>query len=144
MKKFDERLAELSERLAVLSKKAEDASVEAKEAREMKQEAIQDQISTVKGDVVAFQENAKLEAEEEKSKLRTALLKAQMTMEAKRQDRKDARDKAHLEDFMDDRILTAVDCLDVADYMIANALVNMLEFQDAAIEYVERFGDTEE
>ena len=140
MKPWDEKLDKLSFRLAELSDKAASASDDAKAAREMKTEALRDSVSTAKGDMIAFEEKVKEAEEEGKSKISTALLKAKMTHEAKVQDRKDNRDKAFLELYMEDRALTAVDCLDVADYMIANAIVNYLELVEAAIEYNERFG----
>ena len=94
-KTWDERLAELSVKLGELSKKASDASEDAKVYRELRKEAIQDKISTVKGDVAAMQENARLAEEEQKGKIKSALLKARMTVQAKHEDRKDARDAAH-------------------------------------------------
>ena len=144
MKKRDERLAELSEKLAELSAKAQSASDEAKAAREKRQEQIQDAMDTAKGNVVAFEEKVKEAGEESKTKASTALLKAKMTIGAKAQDVKDNVDKAHLEFYMDDRIITAIDCLNSADYLIANALVCYYELLDAAIEYDERFGEEEE
>lgn len=144
MKKYDEVLAELSDKLSELSKKAEVAAVDAKAAREKKKDEIKDELATAKGDVIAFEEKVKDAGEEGKQKISTALLKAKMTVEEKADERKDKRDKAHLEFYMDDRIITAEDCLEIADYMIANAYVCVLELLDAAEEYVERFGAEEE
>ena len=144
MKNREEKLAELSEKLANLSIKAEQASIEAKEAREKKQDAIENSISTAKGDLAAFQEKVRLSEERGEGKLAAALLKAQMTIEAKRQQRKDNRDKACLEVFMNDRVANAVESLEMADYLIENAIVNYLELLAAAAEYDERFGGSEE
>ena len=144
MKKWDEQLADLSVRLAELSEKAEKASAEAKEAREYKTEAIKDNISTAKGDMVAFQEKVRLAEEEGKNKLSVALLKAQMKLEARVQDRKDQRDKAYLECYMEDRIVSTMDSLEIADYMLANAFISYCELAEAAAEYNERFGENEE
>ena len=143
MKKWSEKIADLSAKLDELSKKTADASASAKEAREKKREAIESELSNVKGEVVAFEERTKLAADEEKSKISSALLKAQMTWNAKKQDRKDNIDKAFLEFYMDDRAVTAVDCLEAANYLIANALVNFLELTEAAVEYEDRFGGEE-
>ena len=82
-KTWDEKLADLSVKLAELSKKTADASEDAKAYRELRQEAIKDKISTVKGDVAAMQENARIEEEEREGKIKSALLRARMTVKAK-------------------------------------------------------------
>jgi hypothetical protein len=139
-KTWDERLAELSVKLDELSKKASDASEDAKVYRELRKEAIQDKISTVKGDVAAMQENARLAEEEQKGKIKSALLKARMTVQAKHEDRKDARDKKRMELYIDDEINYILDCYDAAAFLISDAELSILEVADALKEYEERFG----
>ena len=130
----------LSIKLAELSKKTEEAVENAKEYRELRQDAIQDKISTVKGDVAAMQENARIAEEEREGKLKSALLKARMTVRAKHEDYVNARDKRILENYMDDKILYIMDCYDAAALIIADAQLSILEFADAFQEYEERFG----
>jgi hypothetical protein len=139
-KTWDERLAELSVKLGELSKKASDASEDAKVYRELRKEAIQDKISTVKGDVAAMQENARLAEEEQKGKIKSALLKARMTVQAKHEDRKDARDKKRMEFYIDEEINYILDCYDAAAFLISDAELSILEVADALKEYEERFG----
>ena len=139
-KTFDEKLANLSVKLAELSEKAAAASEEAKASRELKQEVIQDKISTAKGNVAALQENARLAQEEQEGKIKAALLKARMTAQAKHEDRKEARDKKRLENFMDQEILYILDCYDAASFLIADAELSILLVADALQEYEERFG----
>ena len=139
-KTWDERLAELSVKLDELSKKASDASEDAKVYRELRKEAIQDKISTVKGDVAAMQENARLAEEEQKGKIKSALLKARMTVQAKHEDRKDARDKKRMEYYIDEGINYILDCYDAAAFLIADAELSILEVADTLKEYEERFG----
>ena len=139
-KTWDEKLSELSVKLADLSKKAAFASDDAKAYRELRQEAIQDRISTVKGDVAAMQENARLAEEEREGKIRSAILKARMTVKAKHEDHVNARDKRHLENFMDDEILYILDCYDAAVILVADAQLAILEVADAYQEYMDRFG----
>ena len=139
-KTWDEKLSDLSVKLAELSRKAADASEDAKVYRELKQEAIQDKISTVKGDVAAMQENARIAEEEREGKLKSALLKARMTVKAKHEDHVNARDKRLLENYMDDKVLYILDCYDSAALMIADAQLSILELADALQEYDERFG----
>ena len=139
-KKWDEKLSDLSVKLAELSKKAADASEDAKAYRELKQEAIQDKISTVKGNVAAMQENARIAEEEREGKIKSALIKARMTVKAKHEDYVNARDRKLLENYMDDQILYIMDCYDSAALIIADAQLSILEFANALQEYEERFG----
>ena len=139
-KTWDEKLSDLSIKLADLSKKTADASEDAKAYRELKQEAIKDKISTVKGDVAAMQENARIAEEEREGKMKSALLKARMTVKAKHEDYVNARDKKLLENYMDDQVTYILDCYDAATLLIADAQLSILEFADALQEYEERFG----
>ncbi len=139
-KKWDEKLADVSVRLEELSKKAADASEDAKAARELRDEAIQEKISDVKGDVVALQENMRIDAEENKSKLRTALLKAQMTIRAKIEDHREEKDKKLFEAYLDNQVDYIYDCFDMAAYLIANAELAILETLDAVDEYDKKYG----
>ena len=139
-KTWDEKLSNLSVKLAELSKKTEEAAEDAKAYRELRQEVIQDKISTVKGDVAAMQENARIEEEEREGKIKSALLKARMTIKARHEDYVNARDKRLLENYMDDKLLYILDCYDSAALIIADAQLSILEFADALQEYEERFG----
>lgn len=139
-KTWDEKLSDLSIKLAELSKKTADAAVDAKVYRELRQEAIKDKISTVKGDVAAMQENVRIAEEEHEGKMKSALLKARMTVKAKHEDYVNARDKRLLENCMDDQIMYILDCYDAATLLIADAQLSILEFADALQEYETRFG----
>ena len=139
-KTWDEKLSDLSVKMAELSKKTAAASEDAKFYRELKQEVIQDKISTVKGDVAAMQENARIAEEEREGKIKSALLKARMTVKAKHEDYVNARDKRLLENYMDDQVTYILDCYDAATLLIADAQLSILEFADALQEYEERFG----
>lgn len=139
-KTWDEKLSDLSIKLAELSKKTADAAVDAKVYRELKQDAIKDKISTMKGDVAAMQENVRIAEEEHEGKMKSALLKARMTVKAKHEDYVNARDKRLLENCMDDQIMYILDCYDAATLLIADAQLSILEFADALQEYETRFG----
>ena len=143
-KTWDERLANLSVKLDELSKRAAKASEDAKVSREMRIEAIQDGINTAKGNVAAMQENARMAEEEREGKLRSAMIKARMTAKAKYEDHVDARDKKHLERFIDQEINYILDCYDAAALLIADAELSIYEVADALKEYKERFGDEPE
>lgn len=139
-KTWDERLASLSVKLGELSEKTAVASEDAKVYRELRKEAIQEKISTAKGNVAAMQENVRIAEEERKGKIRSAMLKARMTVKAKHEDHKEARDKRRLENFIDDEIDYILDCYDAAAFLIADAQLSILEVADALLEYEERFG----
>ena len=139
-KTWDERLSKLRVTLEELSRKAAEASEDAKANRALRKEAIQDKISTAKGNVAAMQENAHIAGEERKGKIRSALLKARMTAKARHEDRVDARDKRRLENYIDDEINYILDCYDSASFLIADAQLTILEVADALQEYEECFG----
>jgi len=143
-KTWDEKLSSLSVKLDELSKKAAAASEDAKAYRELRQEAIQEKISTAKGDVAAMQENARIAEEEREGKIRSALLKARMTAKTRHEDRVNARDKRILENYMDEQILYILDCYDAAAFLLADAQLSILEVADALKEYEERFGGESE
>lgn len=136
----DERLANLSAKLAELSKKAAEAAEDAKVYRELGKEAIEDKLSSAKGNVAALQENARIAEEEKKGKIRSAMLKARMTAKARHEDFKEARDKSRLEAFIDNETLYIMDCYDAAAFLIADAELSILEVVAAMQEYEERFG----
>ncbi len=144
MKTWDEKVEELTARLGELNEKVVKAQADVKEAQNKAKEKIEDDIATVKGEIAAFQENVKCAEEEGKSKLNSALLKAQMTVEQKVQEVVDKADKAYLEHYMDNRAIEAAECLDMADYLIANAIVDVFEMVEAGNEYYDKFVKEEE
>lgn len=151
MNKIDERLAKLSEKLSEMSDKAAYASIEAKAAREEREEKIEtkreeraekreDQIATVKGDVAAFQENVRLHEEEEKSKLASALLKIQMTIESKIRERKASKDQFMMQLYVADQLDYIDECFALAAYLIENGQLAMYETMEAIKEYEAKYG----
>ena len=143
MKKWDEKLADLSTDLAGLSQKAADASEDAKAARKLRQEAINDRISTAKGNVAAFQERLRISNEEKKSKFSSTLLKAQMTVEEKIRQRKEKKDKRHFETYIDDQISYIYENFETASYLISNAQLAILQTVEAIDEYNAKYGTPE-
>ena len=142
--KWEEKLSTLGRNLDELSRKAESAAQDAKAAWDLKDDVIAEKITTAKGEVAAIQENLRLAQEENKSKLSTALLKAQMSIRAKVEDHREARDKKLLELYINDHIDYILDCYESAALMVANAQLAILEALDAAIEYEVRFGEPKE
>ena len=144
MKKWDEKLADLSANLADLSKKTADAAEEAKFARELKEEAIQDRISTVKGNVAAFRENVRIAEEEKESKFRSAILKAQMTVEEKIKEHRETKDKRIFEAYIDDQLNYIFENFEAASYLVSNAQLALLETAEAIDEFEAKYGASEE
>ncbi len=142
--KWKEKFEELNKSIAELNKKAEALKEDAKAARELGKEVIDDKIGTLKGDVEALKENIRIADNENRSKLSSALLKAQMTAEAKIQEMKDARDKKKLETYIEHRVDYVEDCFFSAMLLIEDAQLSMLEALAAAKEYEDRFAGTEE
>ena len=139
MKRWDEKLASMSEKLAELSQKTAEASEEAKAARELRQEVINDRISTAKGNIVAFQERMRLEGEEKKSKFNSTLLKAQMTVEEKIRQHKEKKDRKLYERYIDDQISFIYENFETASYLISSAQLAILETIEAIDEYNEKY-----
>ncbi len=144
IKRWDEKLADLSTNLASLSKKAADASEDAKAARELRQEMINDRISTAKGNVAALQERIRISGEEKKGKLDSAVLKAQMTVREKIRQHRENRDKRQFEKYIDDQISFIYESFDTASYLISDAQLAILETIKAIDEYNEKYGDASE
>ena len=143
MKRWDEKLASMSEKLAELSQKTAEASEEAKAARELRQEVINDRISTAKGNIVAFQERMRLEGEEKKSKFNSTLLKAQMTVEEKIRQHKEKKDRKLYERYIDDQISFIYENFETASYLISSAQLAILETIEAIDEYNEKYNTAE-
>ncbi len=137
--KWKEKFEELDSSIAELNKKAESLKEDAQAARELGKEVIDDKIGTLKGDVEALKENIRIADEKNKGMLSSSLLKAQMTIEAKIQDLKDAKDKKDLEKYINHRVDYIEDCFVTSAYLIENAQLALLEALVAAAEYDERF-----
>lgn len=142
--KANETLKSFSAKLEELSKKAKSASEDVKAAWDLKDDAVQETITTVKGNVAAAEENLRLKEEENRGKLSSALLKARMTVDAKMQETIDRHDKKQLERYITNRVYHVMDCYDSATLMIAEAELSTLEAMAAVQEYVDRFGQEPE
>lgn len=140
MSKFDTRLEKVSADLGALSEKAARAAEEAKAAQDLHKEALTDQISTVKGDVAAFKENVRIDQEKERGRIASALLKAQMTVEAKIQERRGARDQRLMEMYVADQLDYIDECFGVAAYLVQNGQLALLETLDAVAEFEAKYG----
>lgn len=142
MKKWDEKLADLSTDLVRLSEKAADTSVDVKTASELKEESIDDRISKARGHVAAFQERIRTASDEKKSKLSSSLLKAQTTIEEKRRQRREKKDRRLLETYIDDQISYIYENIETASYLISSVQLAVLETVAAIDEYNTKYAAT--
>ena len=142
--KWSEALSELGAKLDELSAKASAAAETAKAAQQAKREEVDEKLRDAKGDFVALQERVREANERGQSKLFSELLKVRMTLEAKAQDAKEAKDKKRLERYITARIAHVADCYDAALFLISEANLAALEAVSATAEYEEKFGSKEE
>lgn len=143
-KQFEEKWAKLGNDLEELVDKAKSAAGDAKAARELGQEVIEQKIKDAKGDIVAVQENVRIKEEENKSRLFSQMLKAQMTLRAKYEDLKNEHDKNKLESYIEAHINHLFDLHDTISYLLSDLELTTLETTEALKEYEEKFGEGKE
>lgn len=137
---FDKKIEELSSKAAQLE-------IELKESKEKSKKAIDDQLKTAEGELVAFKEQVHNEADETKSHAYSELLKLQMTFNAKKDAFKDsieavkhenAREKAEKD--VDRSAEYASFALDAAMFAIGEASIALLDAASKELYYEEKFG----
>lgn len=144
MADFKERLAQSQAKMDELKEKFNATADDARAAGELTKEAIEDKIATVKGDVVAGAENAKLAAQESKSKFNSALLKAQMTLESAKAaiaEKKEERNMIAQENRIFDLLDYADNCQAAALAMTIEANLALLEAAAEVADYREKYGN---
>ena len=144
-------MANIKERLAQTQAKSEEIKTkisstvgDAQAAVELTKEVLDDRIAELKGNINANAENARLAAEKGKSKFNSALLKAQMSIEAARDniaEKKEARDKEAQERRIIDLLDYADNCQELALALAAESNLAILEAAAEAAEYAEKYGD---
>lgn len=89
---------------------------------------------------MAAQERIRIADENNKSRMASQVLKAQMKLEAKIEDIKNERDRKKLERYIDANVLHMADLYDTFLFLLADAELTVLDTIDAISEYDERFG----
>ncbi len=143
-KQFEERWDKIGKDLEKLGDKAKSAIGDAQAARELGQEVLESKIKDAKGDIVALQENARIIGDEQKSRLFSQMLKAQMTVKAKFEDLKKAHDRNMLEGYIDAHLVHLADLYDTISYLLTDVELTTFETTEALKEYNEKYGDTDE
>ena len=141
---WDEKLSSLSCKLEELSQKAAEASEDARISRKLHEAAVQEKLSDARGNMAAMQENVRIAGEERQTRLKSALLKARMTVRTKLEDRRDVRDRRRLEHLIDDELGYILECYDSAAFLLADAELTILEVAEVIREYDSRFGNEDE
>ncbi len=140
MNKIDARLEKMSETLARLSEKAAAAAEDAKVVREAREEAVSDQISTIKGDLAAFEENVRLAGEEGRGKIASALLKIQMTIKERIREKRQSEDQFLMKLYVAEQLDYIDECFAIAGYLVNEAQLAMYDTMDAIKDYEEKYG----
>lgn len=141
--KINEGVNKLKDKVAELNKKLKDVAETATLVGMEKRDEIEEKIKEAKGNVAAAQEQYSRAAEKSKTKVSSELLKAQMTVTGVKENlqaKKNAHDKAMLEEYIGGMLEYAEDCQTLAALLIGEAELATLEAAAATIECEEKFG----
>ena len=142
---------EIKEKLNTINQKMKDLNEKIKESADTvavvgmeTKDRIVDKVKDTKGDIEALKENYRLSADRAKSKFSSELLKAQMNIQVAKemiQDKKEAYDKEKLEEYIDNEIEYAGDCIAMSLLIAEEAKLAFLEAIEAQKEYDEKYGE---
>lgn len=144
--KWTERLEALNRKLDELGEKAKDASETAQIQGMIAKDELEEKIRDAKGNLEAAKENHRIASEKAKGILSGELLRLQMNAEALQsslQEKKDAYDQKKLEKYIEDQLDYAQEAEAMAELLLANAALAVLEAVSASEEYAEKYGDPE-
>ena len=144
---LDKRIAKLNVKMNDLGDKAKDSVETAKIEGMYAKDKLDDEVAKTKGDVVALRENFRLLADRAKSKVSSELLRTQMNIDVAKEklaEKKEARDKAKMEEYIEDMVEYAEACLELSILAAEEAKLATLEAIDAQAEYEDLYGTEEE
>lgn len=139
-----EKINEINESLKNLSNKLKDSTDTVVISGMYAKDELDKKISDAKSNLEATKENVRIGSEKAKGKLSSYILQTQMNMrEAKKEfeEKKEARDKAKLETYIDSRLDYAKDSIALAVMAAQEAKVAFLEAIEAQSEYEELYGE---
>lgn len=139
-----EKINEINESLKNLSNKLKDSTDTVVISGMYAKDELDKKISDAKSNLEATKENVRIGSEKAKGKLSSYILQTQMNMrEAKKEfeEKKEARDKAKLEKYIDSRLDYAKDSITLAVMAAQEAKVAFLEAVEAQAEYEELYGE---
>ena len=142
--KIKNKINEINDDLKKISDKIKDSADTVAISGMYAKDELDEKISDAKGNLESIKENARINSEKRKGKISSHLLKAQMDLkEAKKEmeERKEARDRAKLEKYIENRLDYAGDSIEIALMAAGEAKVAFLEALEASLEYDELYGD---
>mgnify|MGYP003571508865 CR=1 FL=1 len=139
-----EKMSELNAKMKDLGDKTKDAIDTAKIMGMEAQDKVNEAISDAKSNVNAMKENYRIFSERAKGKASAELLKAQMNIDSAKADlaaKKEAHDKAKLEEYIEDMTEYAQACLELSLLAAEEAKLATLEAIASQAEYDEKYGN---
>ena len=139
-----EKMEALNAKMKDLGEKTKDSIDTAKIKGMYAKDKIDEMASETKSSVNAMQENYKIFSGKVKSKASSELLKAQMSIDAAKEElaaKKEAHDKASLEKYIEESIEYASACAQLSMLAAEEAKLAALEAISAEEEYEEKYGD---
>ena len=145
-KEREQKMADFNKKMKDLNAKIKDGTdtviIAGMEAKDVLDNKIQD----AKGNLEAAKEQCRIISERGKSKISSELIKAQMNFKVAKenmQERKEAKDKEKLSNYIDEQLEYAEDCIAFALLAAQEANVAFLEAVEAQKEYDEKYGEDE-
>lgn len=152
---FKERLAKSQAQMDQLKAKLNDAAETAQINYLLKKDEIEaslsklgaqidDSIATLEGNAAAAQENARLNNERGRGKLNAALLKAQMSVNAAKENitaKKEALDQAKQEKRISSLLDYADNCQELALAAYLDSQLSLLQAAEEIADYLEKYGE---
>lgn len=137
-----EKMENLSKKMKELNKKVKDSAETVAIVGLEAKDNVNKKIEDAKSNVEALKENYRIASERSKSKISSELLKARLNMEVakeKIQDKKEARDKERLANYIDNEIEYASECVALSLLAAEEAKLAFLEAVEAQKEYDEKY-----
>lgn len=145
-KERKDKINEISESLKSFNNKVKESTDTTIISGMYAKDELNKKISDAKSSLEATKENFRITGERAKGKISSQLLKAQMDMkEAKKEieERKEAKDKAKLEKYIENSLDYAADSIELALMAAQEAKIAFLEALETQAEYDELYGEEE-
>jgi len=140
--KWTNSIAAINEKMQSLSERIKDATETAQITGMVTADELNTKIADVKSNLIAMQEQLRIESEKSQAKLSSHVLQAQMNIEEVKKDiqsKRDTHDKEKMEEFVADMLEYASECQTLAELLIEEAKLATLEANNAAAEYKEKY-----
>ena len=139
-----ERMQAAQDRLKELQAKVADASETAQIAAMLKKDELDERIANAKGELAAAKDKARKSSEKAQSKMNSSLLKAQMTINAAKEElnaKVEAKDKASRKNHIEDLVSYSEQCEALAAQLLVESDLALLQAAAEAADYVATYGE---